>query len=62
MRTLLFIVLALRIPSGMAQDVEADLQALNAHFSSIATFTVDRDDRLITEYTNNCQAYHLDQV
>ncbi len=62
MRTLLFIFLALRIPSVIAQGVEADLQALNAHFSSIATFTLERDDRLITEYTNNGEAYRVDQV
>ena len=62
MRTILSTVLVLHILGGMAQNVEADLLALNAHFIGTATFAIDRDDKLITEYTSKGEAYRVDQV
>ena len=43
-------------------DIAADLSALNTHFSGIATFRIDRDDRLITEYIDQGTAYRVDEA
>jgi hypothetical protein len=62
MRIIVPILMGLCFVQANAQDVDADLLALNTHFSGVATFALDRDDRLATEYLSNGEPYRIDQV
>lgn len=45
---------------ALEASVIQDLAALNAHFNGIASFRIDKRDRLIADYTNGGSAYRTD--
>lgn len=53
---------AMQEPTADALDVAvaADLTALNAHFSGIVSFRIDKRDRLVADYMNGGSTYRTD--
>lgn len=46
--------------ASLEASVASDIQALNAHFTGVARFRVDKRDQLVTEYLANGNTYRTD--